>query len=132
MGSSGGKIVPQIKTLADALPHALAYRQPARVELRKGELVKNGPGDLDADGFNESEGCWVVRSKSAFEITFPQGNTALFAPVFKVQGWSAIPPKSVRVNGKQAPALSTMVDGNLVLQVIGTFDSLPTKLQIGE
>jgi hypothetical protein len=31
-----------------------------------------------------------------------------------------------------APALSTIVDGNLVLQVIGTFDRLPTKLQIGE
>jgi hypothetical protein len=131
MGSSGGKVVPPIKKLADALPHALSYRQPAQVQVSKGELVRNDPGDLDADGFNESEGCWVARSKSAFEITFPQGNTALFAPVFKVQGWSAMPPQSVRVNGKQTPALSTMVDGNLVLQVIGTFD-LPTKLQIGE
>ncbi|HMF17463.1 MAG TPA: hypothetical protein VKE98_09670, partial [Gemmataceae bacterium] len=70
MGSTGGKTVPQIKKLEDALAHALPYRQPARVDVSKGELVKNDPGDLDADGFNESEGCWVLRSKSAVELTF--------------------------------------------------------------
>jgi hypothetical protein len=132
MGSSGGKTVPQIKKLEDALAHALPYRQPARLQMSKGELVKNDPGDLDANGFNESEGCWVLRSKNAVELTFPQANTALFTPVFKVLDWSGLPPKTVRVNGKEVPALSAMLNGNLVLQVIGTLESSTTKLQIGE
>jgi hypothetical protein len=132
MGSSGGKTVPQIKKLEDALAHALPYRQPARVDVSKGELVKNDPGDLDADGFNESEGCWVLRSKSAVELTFPNRDHALFAPVFKVLDWSALPPRTVRVNGKEVPALSANLNGNLVLQVLGSLESSTTKLQFGE
>jgi hypothetical protein len=132
MGSTGGKAVPAIKKLEDALPHALQYRQPSRMQLSKGELVKNDPGDLDADGFNESEGCWVLRSKSAVELTFPKRDHALFAPVFKILDWSALPPKTVSVNGKEVPAVSAVLDGNLLLQVIGTLEGSTTKLQIGE
>jgi len=132
MGSTAGKTAPAIKKLEDALPHALQYRQPPRVQPSKGELVKNDPGDLDADGFNESEGCWVLRSKNAVELTFPNRDHALFAPVFKILDWSALPPRTVRVNGKEVPAVSAVLDGNLLLQVTGTLEGSTTKLQIGE
>jgi hypothetical protein len=132
MGSAGGKGVPEIKELSDALPYALQYRRPPRVEVTKGELVKNDPGDLDADGFNESEGCWVVRSKGAIELAFPKGDHSLLAPVFKVLNWSAVPPRTVKVNGKERPALSAVLNHTLILQVIGTLENSGTKLQIEE
>jgi hypothetical protein len=132
MGSAGGKGIPEIKKLSDALPYALQYRRPPRVEVSKGELVKNDPGDLDADGFNESEGCWVLRSKGAVELAFPKGDHTLFAPVFKVLDWSALPPKTVKVNGKEIPALSAVLNRSLILQVVGTLENSGTKLQIEE
>jgi hypothetical protein len=130
MGSAGAKGIPDIKTLSDALPYALQYRRPARVEPSKGEAVTNDPGDLDADGFNESEGCWVLRSNAGVGWTIPKGEPSLFAPVFKVIDWSAPPPTSVKVNGKEMPVRSAVLNRTLILQVLGTLERSGATLHI--
>jgi hypothetical protein len=131
MGSTGNPFVPKIKLVEEALPLALQYRRPAQLKVAKGEVVQDDVGDLDADGFNESEGCWVLRSNGGLDLTFPKSAMAIFAPVFKVLGWTREVPKSVRVNGIETASLSTVVNGNLILQVMGTLESTGTKLQIG-
>ncbi|NIP94876.1 MAG: tetratricopeptide repeat protein, partial [Akkermansiaceae bacterium] len=51
-----------------AEPYADDYQQPARLEVRRGSVMKDDPGDLDGDGFNEGEGCYVVRGTEAVTL----------------------------------------------------------------
>ena len=74
----------------------------------------------------------MLRSQGALELAFPKGEHPLFAPVFKVLDWSALPPKTVQANGKELPARSAVLNRTLILQVVGTLERSGTKLHIGE
>lgn len=107
-------------TAADAVPWAMSYRQPARIE--GAALVKDDQGDLNNDGFNESEGCHVLQGPGPLRFSYARGQGAGFAPAFKVLSWKGKAPKSVNVDGKEVPVASAVVEGKLHLQALGRMD----------
>ena len=130
MGSPGSSTAPAFGSAAEALPYALQYRTPPR--LRGAERVTDDAGDFDQDGFNESEGCAVLRGAGPLAVTVDSGSGAGFAPAFKIVGWKGDAPRSVRVDGKEMPAASGLVDGNLILQVLGRIEAKSATLTIGK
>src|SRR5262249_49246431 len=116
----------------DALPYAMQYRKPAAVDVKGAEIVTNDPGDLDADGFNESEGCMVLRGRGPVELTYRKGPPTCFAPAFKIMAWQGAAPTKVKVDGKDVPVIAHVVGGNLILQVQGRLDGPQGKVEIGK
>ena len=129
MGTPGAALIPDLKTANDALPYALDYREPAKIT--GATLVTDDPGDLNADGFNESEGCYVLRGPGPLSFTFEKGKGAGLAPVFKIVGWNGDAPKSVKVDGKDVPCNADVVGGKLILQVLGTVTGDRAQITIG-
>jgi hypothetical protein len=129
MAADGSALAPAFKTAAEALPYALDYREPAKIE--GAELVKDDAGDFNKDGFNESEGCHVLKGPGPLAFTFEKGKGAGFAPAFKVIGWKGDAPKAVKVDGKDVPCAAGVVDGTLILQVLGAIEPARAKIEIG-
>lgn len=130
MGTTGSRLIPDLRTPQDALPHAMQYRKPPAVEVKGAEIVTNDAGDFNADGFNESEGCLVLRGKGPVEITYRKGQTAGFAPAFKIIGWQGAAPTTIKADGKEVPAIAHVVDGNLIFQLAGRLEGPQVKLEI--
>ena len=110
----------------------MQYGKPAALEVKGAEIVTNDPGDLNADGFNESEGCLVLRGKGPVELTYRKGQPAGFAPAFKIMGWQGAAPTRVKADGKDVPVIAHVVGGNLILQVQGRLEGPQGKLEIGK
>jgi len=130
MGTPGSGSAAEFRTVAEALPHALQYRAPMR--LQGAVLVTDDAGDFDKDGFNESEGCTVLRGPGPLALTVERGTGAGFAPAFKVVGWKGEAPRSMTVDGKERPVLSTLVDGTLILQLMGRLEGQKATLILGK
>jgi hypothetical protein len=117
------RIAEDMNTVEDAALYANDYRTPDALDVKKGEIDKTDPGDDDKDGFNEAEGCYVLKSAAdgvAFTIhgsKVPRMNQA-----FKVKGWTGEAPKAITVAGKSLNAgkeLNAAVqDGTLLLQLL--------------
>lgn len=129
MGTSGSAMAPTLGTAREALPYASQYRTPPRVS--GAERVLDDEGDLNRDGFNESEGCMVLKGPGPLRVTLERGSGAGFAPVFKVVGWKGEAPRSVTIDGKQVPAASAVLGEKLILQVLGRIEAERAALQIG-
>src|SRR6185503_1886482 len=68
-----------------ARPYADGYRSPGKLEVTGGKVHLSDPGDYDADGFNEAEGCYVLSSTDGgVAFSFRGRPTPCIAPVFKV------------------------------------------------
>jgi hypothetical protein len=132
MGSAGSRLVPDWRTPKDALPFGLQYRKPAAVEVKGAEIVTDDPGDFNADGFNESEGCTVLRGKGPVVLTYRKGQTAGFAPAFKIIGWQGTAPTSIQANGKEVPVIADVAAGQLMLVVQGSLEGSEVKVEIGK
>jgi hypothetical protein len=130
MGTAGSALAPELRRPKDALPYAMQYRTPAKVT--GAELVTDDPGDFNKDGFNESEGCHVLKGPGPLVFTYERGPGAGFAPAFKVIGWKGEAPKGVGVNGKEVQVAAAVVDATLLLQVLGTVEGQAAKMQIGK
>jgi len=80
-------------------------------------------GNLDGDGFNESGGCYVLKSGRdgvAFKL---QGKaTPRMSPVFKVKDWQGDTPKAITLSGKPLAVgkdfNASVKDGVLLLQLL--------------
>ena len=129
LGSAAGGAAPAIRTPADALPYASQYRRPAK--LTGAVPVTDDAGDLNADGYNESEGCFVLKGPGPLALTYERGRGAGFAPAFKVIGWKSDAPRSVTIEGKPAKAVAAVVDGVLILQVLARVEAAAAKIRIG-
>jgi len=129
MGSAGGSLAPQMRTPNDALPHAMQYREPAK--LTGVALVTDDSGDLNRDGYNESEGCFVLKGPGPLAFTYERGKGAGFAPVFKVIGWKGAAPATVTIDSRETNAAVGVVDGTLIVQVLGTIESGKARVAIG-
>ena len=126
--SVGGKSAPPVNTPTAALPFALEYREPAKIT--GATLVTDDPGDFNKDGYNESEGCHVFRGPGPLAFTYEKGKGAGFCPAFKVVGWAGEAPKTVKIDGKAVEAASGVVDGKLILQVLGTVAAEKAGIEI--
>jgi len=129
MGTEGSKLIPQVRTPKDALPYAMQYRTPPKIT--GADLVTDDPGDFNHDGFNESEGCHVLRGPGPLAFTYGRGAGAGFAPAFKVIGWKGEAPRTVKVDGEDAPAASGVVEGTLVIQILAALPGERAKIEIG-
>ncbi len=129
MGAENSALAPELKTAKDALPCSMQYRAPAKIS--GAELVTGDPGDFNKDGFNESEGCHVLKGPGPLSFTYERGAGGGFAPAFKVTGWKGTAPRKIKVDGKDVPAVSAVVDGNLILQITGTLEGEKAKIEIG-
>jgi len=112
-----------------AQPYALDYRQPGVLSVIKGGTVNYDPEDLNKDGYNEAEGCYLV--KAAGEgVEFDLNCTVKrFNPVFKILNWSFSVPQKIEANGETLNIgygyLAQMAANNkdLVLQVCGSYEN---------
>ena len=73
----------------DAAPEAAGlaadYRAPALLAPAAGERLRDVSGDLDHDGYNESEGCYeLAPAGSVLRVDFDPGRRLRFDPVFRV------------------------------------------------
>jgi len=104
----------------EAAPQALDYCYAAGLEIHTGERIIDSPGDDDHDGFNESEGCYVVRAEAGtLRLVIDGSKDARYSPVFKV-----VQPGSARAwvyvdNLILEPVIRDPA-GNLLFQIPGT------------
>jgi hypothetical protein len=75
----------------DAAPegHTFAadYQHPAILEVARGRVVADAPGDLNQDGFNESEGCYeLALGRGLLRFKFEPGSFLRHRPIFRVHG----------------------------------------------
>lgn len=117
-------------TATDAVPWAVSYRKPAK--MVGATLVKDDPGDANKDGFNETEGCHVLQDPEPLRFTYERSQGSGFAPAFKVLGWKGNVPRTVKIDGQNVPAASAIVEGKLILQVLGRVDAEKAIVEIGE
>jgi hypothetical protein len=108
---------------AAAQRFASDYRSPGRLTVSKGKLDTTDDGDADADGFNESEGCYVLKSSSdGISLTIDGKAAPRMFPAFKIKSWPESVPESLTLEGEQLkPGLDFSVaarDGVLLLHVL--------------
>lgn len=77
---------PDIDGAPEAASFAADYRAPATIQTTTGALVTGTPGDLDGDGFNESEGTYeLAPADGVLRFDFVPGRQLRFDPVFRVR-----------------------------------------------
>ncbi len=131
MGTKGSPLLKEFKSPRDAVPFADDYREPAK--LSDAELVKDDEGDFNKDGFNESQGCHVIKASGpAVSIGYEKGEAAGFAPAFKIVGWKGAVPANVNVDGKNMPAAISLTNGNLIVSIIGEITGKKATIKIGQ
>jgi len=85
-----------------AAPYAEDYRSPDRLAFVQGEVDRTDAGDLDKDGFNEMEGCYVLQSgPTGTGFTLHGSELARMQPVFKIKGWAGGAPLKIVVGGRE-------------------------------
>ena len=99
------------------------YRNPDKLAVTKGEAVTDDAGDFDADGFNEAEGCYVLKASSdGVALTLHGAKTPRQSPAFKVKGWSGASPAAVALGAEKLACgdgfVAAIQSGVLVLQVL--------------
>lgn len=85
-----------------AAPYAEDYRKPDRLAVAQGEVDRTDAGDLDQDGFNEREGCYVLKSgRAGTAFTIRGSELARMQHVFKIKGWKGEAPSKIVVGGRE-------------------------------
>jgi len=129
MGSAGSVRAPALATATAAAPMAMQYRKPAKIA--GAALVTDDPGDLNGDGYNESQACHVLKGPGPLEFTYAR-ETLAFAPTFKITGWRGPAPKAVTLNGQPAPALTAVVNKTLLIHLTGRVEPKTAAIRIGK
>lgn len=71
----------------EAESYAGDYQQPARLLFARGRAVLDAPGDLNGDGFNESEGCYELATEEGVaRFTFDPVGRLRHQPRFRIHG----------------------------------------------
>ena len=105
--------------------HAKDYRAPDRPGISKGTADLADEGDRDGDGYNEEEGCYVLRaSPEGAAFTLHGAATPRVNPAFKIKGWTGAAPSGIQLGGRtieQGKGMTAAVrDGTLLLQLFST------------
>jgi hypothetical protein len=116
------RFLDDINSAEAAARHAQDYRSPDRLTFSRGATETSDEGDRDADGYNEEEGCYVLKASTegvAFAIwgkTIPRMN-----PAFKIKSWPGMVPASITMAGTPLDLGKGMAasirDGTLMLQI---------------
>jgi len=125
----GGRIAIQLRVFPrnlDSLDAAETYRKdyqsPAKLRMRAGKVDTDEIGDLNADGYNESEGCYVVRGGRT--VVLDAGGNDRMQPAIKFLGSGVNGIPDVLVDGKLAERsaynLAWLEGDALLLHWLGT------------
>ncbi len=113
---------PDLDSAETAKLLAMDYCNPAEVRVAVGKLVRTDDGDLNNDGFNESEGCYVLSPDGdRLRATFGPGNLLRFSPVFKVLG-TAEKQAWIYSDGRIVAPAWRDADGQLTFRLRGIID----------
>jgi hypothetical protein len=98
------------------------YLAPAAVELDWARKDWYAPGDLDRDGFDESQGCYAVAARSGRCLfTLRPGREALVRPIVRVAGpFGQVP--AVQASGRVVREVVLLEDGSALLALPGQYD----------
>ena len=102
--------------------YAEAYRSPDKPAVTRGTADTTDAGDTDQDGFNEAEGCYVLKAAAdGVEFVLHGKPVPRMGPAFKVKGWTGAVAKvtlagKALAQGKDFNA--SVVDGTLLLQLL--------------
>lgn len=78
---------PDIDAALEGHTFAADYQHPATVEALRGRVVDDAPGDLNRDGFNESEGCYeLALADGLLRFKLKPGLFLRHRPIFRVRG----------------------------------------------
>ena len=117
------RFMEDINAAGVAARHAEDYRSPDRLTLTRGTLDTADEGDRDMDGYNEEEGCYVLKAAQGIAFTMHGATTPRVNPVFKIQGWPGA-SASVTMGGKALStgeeAIVSVREGTLLLQIFAT------------
>ena len=124
-----GRIAIQLRIFPrnlDSLDAAETYRKdyqsPAKLRIRAGKMDTDEIGDLNADGYNESEGCYVVRGGRT--VVLDAGGNDRMQPAIKFLGSGVNGIPDVLVDGKLAERsaynLAWLEGDALLLHWLGT------------
>ncbi len=98
-----------INSAAEAGSMAADYAERARVQPTSGSVLTDVPGDLNGDGFNESQGCYELAADAGvLRFTFDPAGRLRYQPVFRVQGtqglrtWVYVDGRIVQSTGRDA------------------------------
>ncbi len=95
------------------------YQHPPRPKVTTGRLVTDRAGDLNGDGFNESEGCYELAGRDRrLRMRLAPEAAPLDHPVFRVQGTRGL-RCWVYVNGRIVSEIGRDADGELLFVVPG-------------
>jgi hypothetical protein len=108
---------------AEIEQRAADYQRPATLRVSVGRRVFDAPGDLNHDGFNESEGCYELALESdRLHFVFEPGGQTRYAPVFRAEGTQGKKTR-VYVNGRTIKDQTRDREGRLLFSLS---DSLQT------
>lgn len=111
-----------IDSRLSAEPIARDYAQPGVLDVNWGDVVLTADGDLDNDGFNESEGVYVAAPKDGIlRFTFNRDQRLRFEPTVKLVD-TANKDIWVYADGRIVRDLSRDVDGNAVVRLADAVD----------
>ncbi len=106
-----------------AAVYARDFRSPDKPAIAAGSAVRDDDGDRDGDGFNEREGCYVLKSGAdGVDLTLHGKEVARISPAFKVRGWSGRAPTTISLDGVELVGgtdfVASVTGGVLILQVL--------------
>ena len=110
---------------AGGTKYAAPYRSPdTGFDVTQGVKVLDDPGDFDEDGFNESDGTYVLRRQIGQNVEFElHAGVTRVDPAFKILNWNEPSPASIRIDGvveEEGSAFRASVSGGtLVVQLLG-------------
>ena len=98
------------------------YQQPARIQVRGGHAVTDEAGDLDGDGYNEGEGCYVVRRGRSLVLNAGADDRIQPAIKFLATGVNGIPDVLVdgEVAGEESCRVSRLGTDSLLVHWLET------------
>jgi hypothetical protein len=109
---------------------ATDYCRPPRLTAEVGRLVRTDPGDLNNDGFNEAEGCYVVEPEgNRVRLRLDVEGAACWYPMLKLPGtagrrlWAyadgaILDTDSGSADGSMLVALNRVVDRSVTIEVV--------------
>jgi hypothetical protein len=119
------------------LPYVEDYQSPDTLSVAVGSTVTDDPGDLNGDGYNESEGCYVLRADGGkVRFALDATNRPRYQPALKVANWPGGKPASVTINGelarqgKNCNVASVDGKGVLVLQLLGIYNGKKIEVEL--
>jgi hypothetical protein len=122
------RIAEDMNDPTSASKYADAYRLPdTGFSVTQGTKVLNSPGDRDGDGFDETQGDYVLRRQAGQGVAFElHANRPRMNPAFAILDWNDAVPIGVYVdsvlqlaNGDRVR--SSKAGSTLIVQLLGEF-----------